>query len=63
MAFTKSCSKDRVNGVHKKDFEKRVKKNFNEKKITKNHPKDRINGGTQERYQNVKLKIKNSFSL
>ena len=34
MAFTKTCSKDRTNGVHRKDFEKSVKKNFNEKEIS-----------------------------
>ena len=34
MAFTKTYSKDCPNGVHRKDFEKSVKKSFNEKEIS-----------------------------
>ena len=34
MAFTEACPKDRPNGVHRKDNEKRVKKFFNEKGIS-----------------------------
>ena len=50
MAFTKTCSKDRTNGVHRKGIEKKSK-NFSMKKtFIKDHPKDRVNGCTQKKY-------------